>query len=131
MNDRAYKEQGIATTSDFASPVPGDYPDVARLIRPLLANTRLETAQLRYLNSPFHRYLHCARDRGTVAYVKEGRGTRVSRLRACGRPCCQLYRKSTSPKHLTSYGTPDSLRRLACNSTLQHLLCGGGCVLAP
>ena len=47
MNDRAYKEQSVATTSDFAASVPGDDPTVARLIRPLLANTRLETAQLR------------------------------------------------------------------------------------
>ena len=47
MSDRAYKEQSLATTSNFAASVPGDDPTVARLIRPLLANTRLETAQLR------------------------------------------------------------------------------------
>ena len=51
MNDRAYKEQSVATTSDFAAPIPGDDPTVARLIRPLLANTRLETAQLRCAKS--------------------------------------------------------------------------------
>lgn len=46
MSDQAYREQCVATTTEFAVPVPGDDRVVAR-IRPLLAHTRLETAQLR------------------------------------------------------------------------------------
>ena len=46
MSDQAYREQCVATTTEVAAPMPGDDPATAR-IRPLLAHTRLETAQLR------------------------------------------------------------------------------------
>jgi len=46
MSDQAYREQCVATTTEVASPVPSDDLAMAR-IRPLLAHTRLETAQLR------------------------------------------------------------------------------------
>ncbi len=46
MSDEAYNEQSVATTTEFAVPVPGDSPEVA-LFRPLLAKTRLETKPLR------------------------------------------------------------------------------------
>ena len=46
MSDEAYNEQSVATTTEFASPVEGDSPEVA-LFRPLLARTRLENKPLR------------------------------------------------------------------------------------
>ena len=46
MSDKDYLEQCVATTTEFAAPVPGDDPTVA-LFRPLLAHTRLESALLR------------------------------------------------------------------------------------
>jgi hypothetical protein len=46
MSDQAYREQCVATATEVAAPMPSDDPATAR-IRPLLAHTRLETAQLR------------------------------------------------------------------------------------
>ena len=56
MSDEAYNEQSVATTTDFAVPVPGDSPEVT-LFRPLLARTRLETKPLRCAWS----YIACKR----------------------------------------------------------------------
>ena len=46
LSDEAAKELYPATTDQWAEPLPGDGPDMA-VLRPLLAQTQLESAPLR------------------------------------------------------------------------------------